>query len=136
MINEILTWLLLASPLIWESITDIREYKKGKRDDKKKDVYVRGGIALGASWLVSLLNPNVTILQALALSIGIFVMFFDYIVAYGMTKRLTFLGTTAKTDGLWARIGPLGGLLWRSIIFATCLIVYYDLDKVIHGVQY
>src|SRR5688572_19126555 len=90
--------ILMASPTGVEAFLDIRNYRKGKRDKKKgRDAIIRTAGFLAAGILQSLFTDHPWWTGTL-LSFGIFVMFFDYIMALGMSKRLDYLGQTAWTD--------------------------------------
>lgn len=112
---------------------DVRNYRKGKPDKKKgRDAVFRtiGFFAAGVAQSLFTDHPWWT---GTILSFGLFVMFFDYIMAWGMSKRLDYLGKTAWTDRL------IGWMAWpyilfiRGWVFAVALTFYYDLHKVLYG---
>ncbi len=123
MIN-ILVWFLLSAPMIVEIIIDKIDFKKGKKDKKILDIILRAGALLPLTYLTSHIDHK-TMWQGYVLAIGLYVMFFDYIIAWLMFKNPFYLGKTSKLDQLWAMCGPIGGFVIRGILFGICLTAYY-----------
>lgn len=123
--------LLLAIPTIYEIVTDRAEWKKDIRDKKGQDVIIRTLMMV----LVAILNclfvdPGVTFWQSFVLSVGIFVMFFDYSMGVILARNPFFLGTTSQTDSIWRFIPWYCGLLVRGMVFAISIILYEHLELV------
>jgi hypothetical protein len=132
-IMEILAFLILSLPMLVEAYLDIRNYRKGRPDKKKgRDAVFRvlAMLLLGAACTVL---TGKTWWQGALLSAGIFVMFFDYLMAWGMSKRLDYLGKTSVTDKMISWMPWFAVLFFRGIIFAICATIYYDLHKVVYG---
>lgn len=142
-IKHILVWAILAMPTIIEAILDFRAHKKEqakakadpkykpKGDNHKEDLKMRAALMIVAGIAVSLLDPGHAAWQGVILSLGIFVMFFDYLMGFLLTKNPFYLGETSQTDSWWAAIPLHGALLWRGILFVSAITAYYDLAKII-----
>lgn len=115
--------------MIIEAAVDYLDHKKGKRDKKTLDVILRVAAFVAVGFIAAPTDGK-TWWQGAILSLGLFVMFFDYIMGYLLTKNPFFLGKTSKTDSLWVRIGPIGGIIWRGVLFATALKFYYAWDQI------
>lgn len=132
MIN-ILHFILLASPTIVEAYLDLKNYKKGKPDKKKgRDMVFRIIGMLVASVIVSLTGGE-SWWQSALLSGGLFVMFFDVIMAVAMKKKFWYLGTTSRIDRALGSLPWIYVMLIRGFIFVCTATIYYDLDKVLYG---
>lgn len=120
--------LLLSLPTVYEIVADVREWRKGERDKKTHDVIIRGVMMALVALLDYLFVGKETFWQSYFLSVGIFVMFFDYIMGMYLTKNPFFLGTTSKTDGIWKFLPWYLGLLVRGTLFAMsyCIYKYWD----------
>jgi hypothetical protein len=133
MILHVLMFVLMCVPTAVEAYVDVRDFREGKRDKKKgRDVVFRilGMIFVG---IIQSRFTDYSWWQVAILSGGIFILLFDMVVGYGMTKRLFFLGKTSQTDR-WLNFMPWFMILFfRGIIFVACATVYYDLDKVLYG---
>lgn len=141
MVLQILAFLLMSLPAVAEVIADVKEWKNNIRDKKGLDVVFRvlGMTLVGIfqSWFT-----DISWWQGAILSAGIFILTFDYIMGYfltkhkkgwSLTKRLTFLGTTSRIDRFLREIHWPFVLFFRGIIFAVCITAYYDLHKIIYG---
>jgi len=120
--------LLLAVPTIYEIVADVKEWRKDERDKKTRDVIIRAVMMALVALLDYLFVGKQTFWQSYLLSVGIFVMFFDYIMGIYLTKNPFFLGTTSKTDGIWQFLPWYLGLLVRGTLFAMsyCIYKYWD----------
>jgi hypothetical protein len=134
MVNQLLIWMGVLTPIVWEAITDYRDSQKEKKDRKVQDVMYR------ALWYtaVGLLFHATGIMeqsfwQFALLGLGLYVMVFDYIMGYLLKKNIFYVGTTSKLDQLWGFVPPWGSVIIRGIIFASTVTAFYDLDKIIYG---
>lgn len=128
MILELLAFILLFSPLVWELITDANgDY------DKKADVLIRGVIAALASILAYVLTDR-NILAAFNLSVALHFMFFDYMIAIVLynngvihdARWFSKLGKSGVIDRLtfWVKAGKWGRFLIRFCYLAIALFLY------------
>lgn len=133
MIN-ILVWLLTLAPIGVEAFGDYKSAKKGKKDKKGLDVLYRGiyyvGVGLILHWTKAIPQQ---FWQFVLLGIGSYVMFFDYLTGILFGHNPFYLGKTSQTDSFWNHIPVIAGILWRGIVFASCLTAFYDLNKIIYG---
>jgi len=119
--NEIISLLILCSPLIWELFND----KKGDIHPNN-DWVIRGGIMIIASIIVSLFIDQ-TFWQALAMSFGIFTLFFPYLYNILNKKKpwYNYWSKTAIPDKWisWMKwYVVMFFLLW---IFGVCFSIYF-----------
>lgn len=125
MMNSLWIWFVAACPMLLELTQDYVDHKNDRRDKKAQDVMGRGILI----WLAGIIMyggfgaPSVW--QSMGLSLGIFVFFFDYIIAYLLTKSLKFLGSTSKSDRFLKRFSPKQLLLARGLFFASTVAIYY-----------
>src|SRR5690242_6032100 len=110
--------LLLASPTIVEATSDYIDFKRGKEDKKRFDVFLRSLLTISVGVAASYINGlDFNWLQGIVMSFGVFVMFFDYIMGYLLTGDPFFLGETAETDKEMTRMPEKRLLLYRGIVF-------------------
>ncbi len=119
-------WILipiLTAPLIWELIND----KKGDVHPNN-DWLMRGMIMVAGSIIVSLIG-NKNVLQAFALSFGLFFLLFDYLfnIIHKKPKWWSYLNTTAFPDNIaqWSGSSWYARLLIRLIVFGTGFSLYF-----------
>lgn len=116
---------LLAFPTVLEIVADVNEWKRDIRDKKGQDVIIRGIVMI----LVALLNflfvdKGASFWASFAVSVGIFVMFFDYFMGMYLTKNPFFLGTTSQSDR-FLKIWPWYlTLLARGTVLAIAITLY------------
>lgn len=123
--------MLLSVPTVYEIISDVYEWRKGERDKKKRDVIIRGLMMTAVSMInCFVLAPEVTFWQSFGLSVGLFVLFFDYIMGIYLTKNPFFLGTTSQTDMFWKFIPWYIGLLMRGTVFAISFVLYKHIELI------
>lgn len=128
MIIELLAFILLLSPLIWELITDANG-----DFDKKADVLVRGVIAALAATLAYVLTGR-NILAAFNLSVALHFMLFDYMIAIilynnGIINDARWFGKLGKSGAIdrlpfWVKAGKWGRFFIRFCYLAIALCLY------------
>lgn len=128
MILELLAFILLLSPLVWELITDARG-----DFDKRADLLVRGVIAAISATLAYVLTER-NILAAFNLSVALHFMLFDYLVAIILynngiindTRWFSKLGKSGVIDRLlfWVKAGKWGRFFIRFCYLAIALFLY------------
>jgi hypothetical protein len=125
MILEIIAVFALAVPTAWELIDD-----RVADHNKKMDVLTRGLLMMSVSILAWYLTGR-HVLAALALTIGIHFLIFDYAVSYllGVKEWFSYLGTTSWTDRLswWRKMSAWQRFWLRFIFFSVSLIMYLNL---------
>jgi hypothetical protein len=124
----ILSLLLLSVPTIYEIVSDVKEWRKDERDKKTRDVIIRGLMMVLVALIDCLFVGKESFWQGYILSIGLFVMFFDYIMGIYLTKNPFFLGTTSQTDSIWKFLPWYLGVLVRGTFFAATIILYQYWD--------
>ena len=138
MLKILLTILIAFIPTIVESVTDLYRAKvKHLVDTHTKDIWMlRIPIIIGISLLTPLIFPNefvywVHFWQMVALSSGIFIMFFDPIMGIGLGHGPFYLGTTSKTD-VWFKLIPTWQLYFlKSCLLITGVLIYFTLDQIL-----
>lgn len=126
-----LSSILLFLPTLFEILTDRADWKKHIKDKKGQDVIIRTILMAFVALLNYLfIDKDSTFWQSFILSVGYFVMFFDYIIGVIMARNPFFLGTTSQTDRIWKFIPWYCGLLVRGTVFAISIILYEHLELV------
>lgn len=124
-------WFILSLPALVEAGLDyFKEYLKGIADKKGLDVVIRLGGFIAAGVIVSLFTTQYW-WQGAILSLGIYIMIFDYIMGTLIKKNPFYLGTTSWTDRLIGWMPWFTILILRGILFAATVQVYYQLDLII-----
>lgn len=125
MLLELIAFFALAVPTAWELIDD-----RVMDHNKKMDVLTRGLLMMSVSILAWYLTGR-HVLAALALTIGIHFLIFDYAVAYllGVKEWFSFLGTTSDIDRLkwWRSMSPWKRFWLRFIFFTVSVVMYLNL---------
>jgi hypothetical protein len=123
---EIATWLLMSLPMVAEVLTDYKDYKAGTKDNKPVDVILRGLLIAFTAFVVKQYQPDVPFWHIFLLGVGIYIMFFDFIMGYLIKGNIFYLGETSKLDKL-LKSTPLEGIVFvRGTIFVSTIAVYYD----------
>lgn len=133
MIKELLVWIVLIMPTILEVTLDRIDIKRFGTDRHKStgDLLVRGSALFFAGFLAHLISPDKAIWQGAVLALGMFVMFFDYIMGYLLTKNPFYLGKTSQSDRFLSEMPWYGILFFRGVLFVSTIATYYQLDKIV-----
>lgn len=124
MVKEIAAFVLLALPTILEATLDYREWRQGKKDKKTLDVVLRGLGMLVVGVIVSWFTDH-QFWQGTLYSLGIFILFFDYIMGELLIGDIFFLGSTSKTDKGLKKYSKYLLMVGRIVFFISSAIVYY-----------
>ena len=140
---NIIVWLVLFVPTVLEAALDYREHKKreerAKKDPNYKpkgdnhvgDLVMRGALMVVMGIIAHFIDPQYMWWQGSILSLGIFIMFFDFIMGYLLTKNPLYLGKTSQTDRKLVGLSGFATIFCRGILFASAVTTYYQLEKVI-----
>ncbi len=128
---NIIVWVVLAVPTILEVVADYKEHKKKPGDNHVGDLIMRGIMMVVMGVIAHFINPEYAWWQGTILSIGIFVMFFDYAMGVLLTKNPFYLGTTSQTDSILRKSPWFSLLIVRGLLFVASIITYYQLDKIV-----
>lgn len=129
MILELLAFILLLSPLVWELITDANG-----DFDKKADILVRGVIASISATLAYVITER-NILAAFNLSVALHFSCFDYLIniilyGNGIINNANWFSNTGKkgvVDNLpyWKQLNPWWKLAIRIGYLGIALLIYF-----------
>lgn len=133
-ILELFAFTVLCSALIHELANDAHG-----DNNKKMDVFVRGIICIASGtfvWIAGVyhLIYDHGLWQSILMAIAIFIMFFDYMIAYILIKNKVIVGHWFTYMGIssgvvdrykpWSSIPPIIKLVIRAAIFFTSLAIY------------
>lgn len=118
-------WLVLLMPIVIEAIDDKKSDK-----NKRQDVYTRATFIIAAALIDALIGLAYAQPffeqwgKAAALGLGLFVFFFDAVMAKIYGKKVTYLGTTSIWDYVVSKLHPW--VLWggKGLILILTIIIY------------
>ena len=123
-LKEIICFLILFAPLVWELIDD----KEGDRN-KKIDVLWRVLIGAAASSFVWLFSRH-SLAETAFMCFAIFFLIFDYGINIVLKRPNPFAYLSPNTGTIdrikwWVSIGPWWRFAIRFAVFAVALIIYF-----------
>jgi hypothetical protein len=129
--------LILNIPMLSEVYLDYQDYMKGIPDQKKKDVWLRGGLIVGLSFLIAVYRLHVwshtesyllNVLVCVIFATGYYICLFNYLMNYFLSRKWDYLSPTSDFDMFLVSVGLTRYKLlgWQIVIglFSTFLFLF------------